>query len=209
MSITITQHWAPARAASHLGMRYAWENYVIQSSLDDAHRQRNDLFDVFKDDTGRAVYRASSLSEAQLWVAFEVASHTMAAALRNASAVIGLLDDQISQMEGMFSDEDGQIAEAREEAEETCTQIEAMLKHHKAGEPLPVPEIYITMDGGLIEDVYSTGSLVGASYTVIDYDVEGAEDVQFIERADGTVTEACIGGGTVGLFTSTITETED
>ena len=68
-----------------------------------------------------------------------------------------------------------------------------------------MPEIYITMDGGLIQEVNSTGPLVGAIYTVIDFDIEGtSDDTSFV---DGE--EACIDGGTVGLFTATITETED
>lgn len=98
MKISVTQSWAPIRAASHLGMRFGWENYVIQSYLDDAHRQKNDLFDVFKDDTGRAIYRAASLSEAQLWVAVDVAFSVMRSALTQAESFIsGFEGDELQE----------------------------------------------------------------------------------------------------------------
>lgn len=97
MTFRITPNWKPTRAAFNLGARFAWENYVIQSYRDDVGRQRVDLFDVFKDDTGRAIYRAGSLSEAKLWVAFDIQFAAMRAALTSAESFISGFEDDETQ----------------------------------------------------------------------------------------------------------------
>lgn len=47
--------------------------------------------------------------------------------LVNASAVIGLMSEQISQMKGMFDDEDGQIEDAMDEGDEEQNAIASVL----------------------------------------------------------------------------------
>lgn len=60
--------WQPAPAASWLACRWTWDIYTIQQYRYDSGAPRPDLFDVFKRDGGAAIYRASALSEAKLWV---------------------------------------------------------------------------------------------------------------------------------------------
>lgn len=54
-------------------------------------------------------------------------------------------------------------------AYEACRAMDAVL----AGAPLPAPRVGISMDGGIIHQVFS---VVPIDVTVINYDVEGIED---------------------------------
>jgi hypothetical protein len=90
---------------------------------------------------------------------------------------------QIEQMKGLFDDEDGAIARAVDEAEH-----ELEITGPYAAAPLPVRRIAITMDGGLIQSIYSPCAMPDVEIVVFDHDVDGAQseclcDISF---ADGS-----------------------
>ena len=60
--------------------------------------------------------------------------------------------------------------------------------------------IYVIMEGGVCQGVCTNDpTLVDASYTVIDYDTDGADESEItrVEQGDGSDADALIGGGTI------------
>ncbi len=69
--------------------------------------------------------------------------------------------------------------------------------------------VYVTMEGGICQGVSTNDpALVGASYTVIDYDVEGATDseITLVQQDTGDDAEALISGGAIDAISVTIRE---
>lgn len=73
-------------------------------------------------------------------------------------------------------------------------------------------KIVVIMEGGICQGVCSSDSnLIGAEYTVIDYDSEGAglDEIEQVKQEDGSISEAIIGGGYVDKITVEIQESKE
>lgn len=72
--------------------------------------------------------------------------------------------------------------------------------------------IYVVVEGGIVQDVVSDDPAhVGLQYTMIDYDVEGADvdDLRLIRQSDGEAVPAYVGEGTVQHALIRVDETGD
>jgi hypothetical protein len=115
-------------------------------------------------------------------------------ALRHASGALSACEHQIGQMSGMFPDEDGTIQDAVDAADDSREEIEAVL----AGLPAKPIRILIALDGGLVQGGCSD---VPVDVTIVDYDVEGADeaDLTDVPQDDGTTARAAVGGETFSV----------
>lgn len=116
-----------------------------------------------------------------------------------AGALAGAVE-QISQMKGMFHDDDGAIQQALDDAEDAMTTFSAP----PAG-IAPTHPVIVVMEGGLCQTVVSNDpAMIGKPYTTVDYDTEGSDDVSQVLQSDGKHADACIGGGTIGAASITV-----
>lgn len=62
--------------------------------------------------------------------------------------------------------------------------------------------VTVVLDGGLVQDVTSNDPrMVGLGYDVIDYDTDGADDCGVVKQADGSFSDAFLGGGYISQQT--------
>lgn len=101
---------------------------------------------------------------------------------------VGELDHNIGQMEGLFSDDDGTIAQAREDGDDAVEQANAYLKA-VTSDPLT---FVVTLSGGMVQDVEVTRSVAGARCVVVDYDVEHGEAETEVDMGDGQWAPAVV-----------------
>lgn len=92
--------------------------------------------------------------------------------IRDLMAEVANLDNEISQMQDLFPDDDGQIKEAKEGAAETYAAADAFLI---ANPPPEVRTIFITLDEHGITEVMCEQPAADLRFTTVDYDVEGIE----------------------------------
>lgn len=117
-------------------------------------------------------------------------------AMRAAAGAIYALQEQVSQMRGMFNeDEDESIGDAMEAGDDAVAEIDALLKNAPAPQKSK-GEIIVELDGGLVQAVRGTCDLVGMTYTVVDFDTEDADEdddkIGFITWREGEKTEVSI-----------------
>lgn len=116
--------------------------------------------------------------------------------VRNLQGAISSMDDQISQMEGMFDDDDGAIAQARadgDDASEEAHQFLGAAMHEPDARPALI-KIGVTLQGGMVQDVYSPHQLAGVEVVVIDYDTDGTDDgdLSEVEQDSGDWEDAVV-----------------
>ena len=77
-----------------------------------------------------------------------------------------------------------------------------------AGMPATTPlRLAVIIDGGICQGVCSDDPvLIGADYTVIDYDTDGALGMNGIKRDDGSIKNAFVGYGEIDRAAITILE---
>lgn len=111
-------------------------------------------------------------------------------ALQHASAAISSMEHQIGQMKGMFGDEDGTIADALQDGEDSRREIEAVLNAADASQP----HIAIGVYGGLVQWTVASSPM---RVTIVDCDTEGADESELTTVADydGDEYQASVGTG--------------
>jgi hypothetical protein len=58
--------------------------------------------------------------------------------------------------------------------------------------------ITVVVEGGLVTAVVSDDpALIGKSFTVVDYDIEGADEVDQVEQSDGELVDAVVWGDSI------------
>lgn len=93
------------------------------------------------------------------------------AVIKGLQGALSFLDQQVDQMKGLFPDDDGQIAEAQQDAEDAQTLANQFLQ--TVSDPA---QIVVIVEGGLVQAITPTRRLPGVEVVVIDYDVEGSSD---------------------------------
>lgn len=61
------------------------------------------------------------------------------------------------------------------------------------------PRLAVILEGGMVQAIIGTGAFLGMVVTVIDYDIDGADDdeVTEVEQGDGSVAGAYVAQWTV------------
>ncbi|AZO29361.1 hypothetical protein [Mesorhizobium sp. M1B.F.Ca.ET.045.04.1.1] len=73
----------------------------------------------------------------------------------------------------------------------------------------PVPErVVIVIEGGMVQSVSGTGSMIGRTVHIIDYDTDGADESELSEviQTDGETAEAIVRTEIIDELTVTLPE---